>query len=297
LVFDIKTGAIVSYQAGGKTIFSSGPVPDFWRSPNDNDYGASLQKTRIEWKDAWKNARFSGIKTVEGSQGINLADGGKTAKLKDIKVIKQNADGWAIVLVQSTLLNGDANYTQQYMVDGQGVLKISNSFIVVKGNHKEPFRYGNLIELPAEFVNIEWYGRGPGESYWDRKTASFVGLYKGVIKDQYYPYVRPQESGNKTDVRWAKISRADGSGFLVAAIDTLLNINALPYCKDQMFSGPSKKQYHSGELVPDKNVYLNVDLQQLGVGGINSWGTLPLEQYRLPYRNFSYSYLIFPVKE
>ncbi|MFN8254561.1 MAG: glycoside hydrolase family 2 TIM barrel-domain containing protein [Bacteroidales bacterium] len=297
LVFDIKTGAIVSYQAGGKTIFSSGPVPDFWRSPNDNDYGAGLQKTRIEWKDAGKNAKFLGIKTVEGSQGINLADGGKTAKLKDIKVLKQNADGWATVLVQSALLNGDATYTQQYMVDGQGVLKISNSFIVLKGNHKEPFRYGNLIELPDDFVNIEWYGRGPGESYWDRKTASFVGLYKGTIKDQYYPYVRPQESGNKTDVRWAKISRADGSGFMVAAVDTLLNINALPYSKDQMFSGPSKKQFHSGELVPEKNVYLNVDLQQLGLGGINSWGTLPLEQYRLPYKNFSYSYLIFPVKE
>jgi len=297
LVFDTKTGAVSSYQAGGKPIFNAGPVPDFWRAPNDNDYGAGLQKSRVIWKDAGKNAKLIGIKTIDGYAGINLADGGKTAKLKDIKTLKQNADGWVIVVVQYSLLNGDATYTQQYMVDGMGAIKVGNSFNVIKGTHKDPFRYGNHIELPTDFVDIQWYGRGLGESYWDRKTASFVGLYKGVIKDQYYPYARPQESGNKTDVRWAKLTRADGSGFVISAVDTLLSINALPYSPEQLFSGPNKQQKHSGELEPDKNVHLNVDLQQMGVGGINSWGTLPLEHYRLPYRSFSYSYLIVPVKE
>jgi len=122
-------------------------------------------------------------------------------------------------------------------------------------------------------------------------------LYSGAVKDQYYPYIRPQESGNKTDVRWAKLTRKDGSGILIAATDTLLNINALPYSPDQLYSGPEKQQKHSGELEADKNIHLDIDLQQMGVGGINSWGSWPLEKYRMLYKDYSYSYLIMPVKK
>jgi len=273
IVFDKTTGNITAYKAGGKDIFSSGPLPNFWRAPNDNDYGAGLQKKLVEWKDA-----------------------GTNGKLVSINNTLQNADGWLTVTVQRSLLNGDATYTQIFMIDGKGAMQVNNQFKATSGNHNMLFRFGNHMQLPTDFITIEWYGRGPSENYQDRKTASMVGLYKGAIKDQYYPYVRPQESGNKTDVRWAKITRKDGSGIMIAATDTLLNINVLPYSADQLWTGAEKKQAHSGELVPDKNIHLDADLQQMGVGGIDSWGAWPLAQYRLPYKDYSYSYLIIPVK-
>ena len=159
-----------------------------------------------------------------------------------------------------------------------------------------PFFHRNTIKHIKDFINIEWYGRGPWENYQDRKTSAFVGDYSGTIIDQYYPYIRPQESGNKTDVRWAKLTRQDGSGITIAYTDSLLNIEALPYNPEQLFPGMEKDQTHSEELVPDKYIHLDVDLQQMGVGGINSWGALPLEKYRMPYKSYSYSYLIIPFK-
>jgi hypothetical protein len=128
-----------------------------------------------------------------------------------------------------------------------------------------------------------------------RKTAAFVGHYKSAIKDQYYPYVRPQESGNKTDVRWARLLRKDGTGVLIAAADSLLSISALPYSREHLDSGPQKQQQHSGELEPTGRVYLQVDLRQMGVGGIDSWGSLPLPAYRLSYQDYKYSYWVVPV--
>jgi beta-galactosidase len=274
LQFDKKTGNIISYKANGKEIFKSGPQPNFWRAPNDNDYGAGFQKQLVEWKDA-----------------------GSNAELINIKSDPQNADGWLKVSVFKNLLKGDATFTQEFMVDGKGAIKVTNAFNAEKGKHAMLMRFGNHSLLPLDFINVEWYGRGPVENYQDRKTASTVGLYNGLIKDQYYPYIRPQESGNKTDVRWAKLTRKDGSGLMIVSLDTLLNINAIPYSAEQLFSGPEKQQKHSGELEPDKNVHLDIDLEQMGVGGINSWGSWPLEKYRLPYKDYHYSYLLIPVSK
>ncbi|MBK6936331.1 MAG: beta-galactosidase [Chitinophagaceae bacterium] len=274
IVFNKTNGQIESYIAGGKQLFAAGPQPDYWRPPNDNDYGASLQKKLVVWKEA-----------------------GSAAKLAGIASTPQDVNGWITVTVIYTLLNGDAMHTIEYKVDGNGALLISNTFKAVKGSHPMLMRMGNHLQLPDTFTTIEWYGRGPWENYIDRRASSFVGLYSGAIKEQYYPYIRPQESGNKTDVRWAKLARKDGSGFIIAATESLLHINALPYSPEQLYSGTEKQQKHSGELVPDKNVHLNIDLSQMGVGGINSWGSWPLEQYRLPYRNYQYSYLIVPERK
>ena len=274
LVFDKQTGNISSYKAGGKEILSAGPQPNFWRAPNDNDYGAVLQKQLVEWKDAGAKATFTRFAYEP-----------------------QNEAGWAKITVEKSIFQGDASYTQEFTVDGAGALKVANSFHPQKGNHRMLFRVGNHLQLPLDFINLAWYGRGPGESYWDRKSTSFVAQYSGAIKDQYYPYIRPQESGNKTDVRWAKITRKDGTGIMVVATDTLLNVNVLPYSADQLYSGPEKKQYHSGELEPDSQIHLDIDLQQMGLGGINSWGELPLVKYRLPYKDYQYSYIIIPIKK
>src|SRR6266487_4581582 len=269
LRFSKENGEIESYEVKGKEIFKQGPQINFWRPPNDNDFGAGLQRKLEQWKDSTSKAQFISIKYE-----------------------LRNEAGWASVIVERSLFNGDAFLTQTFYVDGAGTLKVENNFRANKGDHPMLFKFGNHIKLPNDFVNIEWYGRGPWENYWDRKTAAFVGDYSGAIADQYYPYIRPQESGNKTDVRWAKLTRQDGSGITIAGTDTLLNIEALPYSPEELFPGMEKDQTHSEELVPDNYIHLDVDLQQMGVGGINSWGALPLEKYRMPYQNYSYSYLI-----
>lgn len=271
---DKKTGVIESYKLAGKTIFRSGPRPDFWRPPNDNDFGAGLQRKLQEWKDA-----------------------GSEATVVSFDYQPQDASGWATIHIRKSMLNGDATYEQVWKLDGAGSLWVNNQFRALKGTHPVMFKMGNHMELPTDFTQIQWYGRGPWESYWDRKTATEVGYYSGAIKDQYYPYIRPQESGNKTDVRWARILRKDGSGFEVRYTDSLLNVNALPYSPDQLYPGLEKGQTHSGELVPDKQVHLDIDLQQMGVGGIESWGAWPLEKYRLPFKDYQYSYLITAVRK
>lgn len=272
LKIDKKTGNIIGYKLNGKEVFTSALQPNFWRAPNDNDYGANFQKRLLEWKDA-----------------------GSNTTLVSVTPAAQGGDGWLQVSIVKSMLNGDATYTQNIQVDGKGALKVSNAFNAQKGKHEMLFRFGNHSLLPKDFVNIQWYGRGPVENYQDRKIATMVGLYGGLIKDQYYPYVRPQESGNKTDVRWAKLTRKDGTGIMIVSTDTLLNINAIPYSADQLWTGAEKQQAHSGELVPDKNIHLDIDLEQMGLGGINSWGSWPLEQYRLPYKDYHYSYMIVPV--
>ena len=274
LVFDKKSGSMIRYTVKGQEIFTAGPQPSFWRAPVDNDYGAGLQNKLKNWKTA-----------------------AAEAVLQELKAGIQDSSGWLAVTVKRSMLGGDALYIQTIRVDGAGALMITNDFKAINGKYPMLFRFGNTLQLPAQFRQLEWMGRGPRESYADRKTASFVGQYQSAITDQYYPYVRPQESGNKTDVRWARLLRNDGTGVFIAAADTLLSISALPYSMEQLDSGPQKQQRHSGELEPAGPVYLQVDLRQMGVGGIDSWGSLPLPVYRLPYQDYKYSYWVVPVSK
>lgn len=272
--FDKSTGNIDTYEIKRKTVFVKGPDLDFWRPATDNDFGAGLQKKFDFWRDSVKNE-----------------------KLVSIKYQLKNAEGFLTVTVVKSLLEGQATLTQNFYIDGDGTMKVNNNFQAKGGDFPGIFKIGNHIQLPSDFVNLEWYGRGPWESYIDRKTSAFVGKYSGPVIDQYYPYIRPQESGNKTDVRWARITRQDGSGIMVVHEDQLLNVSVLPYSPEQLFPGLEKDQTHSEELVPDANVHLHIDLKQMGLGGINSWGTLPLKQYRLPYQSYSYSYMIIPISK
>ena len=269
LAVDKSSGLIVNYSFKGKKLFVQGPQVNFWRPANDNDFGAGLQRKLVEWRSAGKDAKLVNVKSEKMEDGV-------------------------IVTCDYKLFNGDASNRIIYCIDGKGALTITNEFHALGGKHQMMFKYGNHILLLPDFKTIEWYGRGPGESYWDRKTNAFLGVYKGSICDQYHPYVRPQESGNKTDVRWAKLSTADGVGFTVEFVNRYLNVNALPYSPDQLFPGERKGQFHSLELEPDKYVHLDIDFQQMGVGGIDSWWSLPLDQYRLPYMDYAYSYRIIP---
>jgi len=157
-------------------------------------------------------------------------------------------------------------------------------------------RAGNSFELSTGLSDINYYGRGPGENYWDRKSGSLIGIYKQTVSEQYYPYARPQESGNKTEVRWVSFNNAEGQGLLFVAVDSQLSFSALPYSLDDLDPGVEKKQFHSGELVNRDRIYVHMDYLQTGVGGIDSWGAWPLEKYRVPFRDYEYRYWMVPVR-
>lgn len=267
--FDKTTGRFFDYTYKRNTLIEKGPELSLFRPMNDNDFGAGLN-TKLDY------LKDPGLEVVTFEH-------------------EKNASGAYQVKVVYNVLDSDANFTQTTTIYDEGVLHISNSFDALEGEHKILFKLGNKLVLPDYLNTFRWYGRGPWENYEDRKTSSMVGIYEGRVEDQYHPYIRPQESGNKTDVRWAELTNGRKKGIRVLFVDELLNISALPYSWDQLYPSPEKGQENSGLLEADRVTHLNVDYRQMGVGGINSWGTLPLDKYMLPYQDYSYEYVIKPM--
>ncbi|RYY56846.1 MAG: DUF4981 domain-containing protein [Chitinophagaceae bacterium] len=270
--FNLATGELTGYKLGKQQLLSSGPRPAFWRAPTDNDFGSGFNKSLRMWRNAFSNGKITSAKTI------------------------QLDNGSVRVHFVSSLLGGDAGMEQEFIITGDGSIKVTNSFTAVKGKYPLLLRFGNDLVVNKNLDQLGWYGRGPWENYWDRKTSSHVGIYRQGIDEQYYPYARPQESGNKSDVRWATFTGKSGKGFRVEWADSLLNFSATPYHPDDLDPEENKKQYHSGELVKRNEIYLHIDLQQTGVQGIDTWGAWPMEKYRLPFANHRYSYYIKPIK-
>lgn len=272
VVFDTASGTLEKYMVGKQVLLQSGPQPSYWRAPTDNDIGAGFNRNLRMWRNAYTNGTMIHVTAGAGNNG-----------------------SYKIVFKKS-LQEGDAISEQAFTVYADGTIQVSNQFTAVKGKYPLLMRVGTDMQLSQEYDRINWYGRGPGENYWDRKSASLVGQYRQTVSEQYFPYARPQESGNKTDVRWVSFTNEKGKGLRIVASDSLLNISALPYSQDDLDPEMNKKQYHSGELMPRSNIYLHADLQQTGLQGMDSWGAWPLKQYRIPFANHAYSYWICPVK-
>jgi len=154
-------------------------------------------------------------------------------------------------------------------------------------------RFGTTMTLPAEFDSIAWYGRGPHESYWDRKTGAALGLYSGAVMEQYFPYIRPQENGNKTDVRWVALWNSRGTGLLAVGMP-VLSVSAHHFTIDDFDEGLEKRNRHTYHLKPRDLVTLNLDWKQMGVGGDTSWGARTHPEYMLPVREYSYAFRLRP---
>lgn len=266
--FDLKQGTLFSYSSNGVKIIEQGPIPAFWRAPTDNDIGSGFNsKLRI-----WRNAYDEG--TIIKSEVKKLND-----NLYQIAFTKQ-------------IIHGDALHQQLFYVYADGSIKVENQFTVIKGNYPLLLRAGNNLIINKNFNVINWYGRGPGENYWDRKSNSFIGNYTQTIDEQYFPFARPQESGNKTQVRWVTLKNEKGKKIRFEFQDSLLSFSALPYSLNDLDPEVNKKQYHSGELIKRDQIYLHIDLQQTGLQGIDSWGAWPLGKYRIPFKNYTYCYWI-----
>jgi beta-galactosidase len=183
-------------------------------------------------------------------------------------------------------------YTIEYFIQNDGAVKVTSSIDMTGRALPELPRFGMRMQLPQQYSNLSYYGRGPWENYSDRNTASFVGLYKDNVKNQYtWSYIRPQEAGYKTDVRWMSLTNEQGRGLVIEGEQPIC-FSATNVSTEDVDPGLTKKQQHPTDIKPRNNVFLNIDLKQRGVGGDNSWGALPHDQYRLLDKKYSYSYVI-----
>ena len=269
LSFDKDKGAISSFQYNGQELIEQGPLPNFWRAPNDNDFGNGMPERCKIWLEAGAKRRIEHVSANKVGPSYVQID------------------------VASILEAGNSRYDSRFMVLGSGDLFIANIFIPGSQNLPELPRFGMQMILPVEFDNMEWYGRGPHESYWDRKAGAAIGHYLGKVIDQHHPYIRPQESGNKTDVRWMALTDDRGVGLLAVGMD-LLSASANHYLMDDFENGPGKEQRHATDLVKRDLVTWNLDYKQMGVGGDDSWGARPHDKYTLFPKKYSYKFRLRP---
>ena len=280
---DLSLGRLTSFNYKGKEIIKKGPEPDFWRPPTDNDYGYNMDKLLGVWKKA-------GERTIVTKANISQPELGKV-------IVTFNYD---IPDVNGKKIGG---YATTFIIYGSADVVIKNQFSKLSDFIPEIPRMGMQMQLPEEFTNLKWLGRGPHENYVDRKTSADVGLYESTVADQYTHYIRPQENGYKTETRWLTLTNDNGSGVLISG-DPLICFAALNNIHDDFESPVKLSQYrkdaktantHTIDVKPRDLVNLNVDLGQMGVGGDNSWGALIHPQYRLLAKKYEYSFRIRPV--
>lgn len=266
--FDLKEGKFKKYGLKNSVEFNKFPEPYFWRAPTDNDFGNQMPEKLGVWR---------------------TAHNGKT--IKSIDVGLQTADGLAIKVNYELNIIG-VPYVIEYFIKNNGAINITASIDLSERNLPELPRFGMRTELPLRYGNLKYYGRGPYENYIDRNQGSFIGLYGDSVKNQFYTgYIRPQESGNKTDVRWLSLTDNEGRGILIEGVQPLA-FTAINHSTEDLDPGMTKKQQHPTDLPLRRNLSLTIDLKQRGVGGDDSWGALPHEKYRLLEKKYSYSYTL-----
>ena len=188
-----------------------------------------------------------------------------------------------------TIPAGETNYRNIYTIYGSADVVVESIFDPADKKLPELPRFGMQTAIPAEFDTMTWYGRGPHETYWDRKTGAAVGVYSGPVEEQIHNYVRPQENGNKTDVRWMTLTNKDGVGLLVVGMP-LLSVSAWPYTMEDL-----ERARHINELPRRDTITVNIDYKQMGVGGDDGWGARPHPEYRLPCKPYNYSFRLQPI--
>ncbi|MBS7256375.1 glycoside hydrolase family 2 TIM barrel-domain containing protein [Flavobacterium branchiicola] len=266
VTIDKKTGLMIQYKSNGEYYFSQMPTPNFWRAPTDNDFGNNMPLTSNMWRTA-----------------------GSSGSLKTIEIKEEG--GQAIVVANLLLKDVASSYTITYTMNGDGSLTLMNSFKAGNNELAEMPRFGMLFSLKKEFDNFSYYGRGPWENYQDRNASSLKGIYQSKVADQYVPYIRPQENGYKTDVRWLTLTDNSGNGIEIQGLQPL-GISALHNYPEDFDPGLTKKNRHTSDITPRNEVVVCVDLAQRGLGGDTSWGALPHQQYQLKNKEYSYGFII-----
>ncbi len=265
-------GFMDKYMVDGLDMIKEGAklTPNFWRAPTDNDFGAGLQQKYA----VWKNPEF------------------KLASLKS-----EMKDGLAVVSAEYEMPSVSAGTKLQltYEINNRGAVKVNQKLVAEKGAKvANIFRFGMQMVMPKSFENISYYGRGLVENYIDRKWATELGVYNQTVTDQFYAYIRPQENGNKTDIRWWKQFNEAGRGLQFVA-EAPFSASALHYAIESLDSGWEKKQEHSNEVEPADLTNFLIDKVQMGLGCVDSWGAIPREEYMLPYGDYEFTFIMQPI--
>ena len=245
-------------------------APEFWRAPTDNDYGARLQLRFSAWKQPEMKVK-------------ELSIGGNSV------VAKIDMPGVKCQLTMTYTLQADGSVIVRQQLEPQGETK-----------DQWLFRYGMQLQMPQEYDHVKYYGRGPHENYCDRNSSEFIGQYEGAVNDEYFPYVRPQESGNHTDVRWFRVYNQQTGRGLEFESNAPMECSALSYLVEDLDAGVNKdlpRLYkHSGDLVERPLTQVHVQQHQMGLGCVTSWGTWPERQYMLPLQSYDFTFAIKPLR-
>ena len=269
---DRTTGLISEYAYNGKSMLGEGGTlkPNFWRAPTDNDMGAGLQKKFKVWKNPQMN-------------------------LKNIDVKKDKKANTVTIVTSFDMPEVQGQMDITYLVFANtGAVKVTEDFKATEGAKvSDMFRFGMLLQMPYTMEKSNYYGRGPIENYSDRKDCMRIAIYNDDADNQYFPYIRPQESGTKSDIRWWKQTDATGLGLQVKSCAPFY-ASALHFDTEELDDGGEKEQRHSFDLKKSKFTNLFLDAAHMGVGGENSWGAWPLEKYRIHYGNKTFNFVLIP---
>jgi beta-galactosidase len=281
--FSKVDGTIQSWISNGNQMILNGPKPNYWRAPTDNDFGNKMPDRMKVWKEATDNA-----------------------VLKSVKISSQSENGVGIeVIFDHPYIESSTVVNYGFYGDGKGLARFQ--FFPSKDELPNIPKVGSSLQIPREFDTMTWFGCGPHENYQDRNASTKVDIYSGKVADQFHPYVRPQESGNKTDVRWATFRNADGNGLMVRG---MLSLNASHFLAEDFDHGFSdvnssatgnikttKQQRHTIDMVERDLINLDIDLIQMGLGGEDSWWAQPLAKYQIPAKEYDYYYIIIPLSK
>ena len=286
LVFNSFSGELKNYLVNKKEFVNKSPYLNFWRAPIDNDYGNDLPGRSKEWKFASNNRSLKSF----------------NYDMLDNNMVK--------VKVKYELTNINSFYTTIFLINSEGEMKISNHFQYGgKLSDAEMPRFGMNFQIPKNYSNVSWYGRGPHENYVDRMDSAFMGIYKSSVSELGFDYSRPQENGYRTETKWLKLTDENGIGFKIFGLPNIsfsAHNNTIEDFDDgirennlgENLSARSrivKKQRKPIDIPKRDFISLNIDLKQMGVGGDNSWGARPLLKYLIQPGSFKYSFIIKPI--
>ena len=268
--FSLDDGTVRRYRVGGIDLLKSGTIirPNFWRAPTDNDYGAGLQQKMKMWRHP---------------------------KLFYYSLAQYDRNKVQVIEIEYKIDGTDARVKMEYRINDEGAMEITETLIPGENTDlPDLFRFGVELQMPRAFEQLEYYGRGPFENYDDRNNASFLGHWRQTVTEQYYPYIRPQENGTKTDIRWLRLTDALGRGVEVTAEEPF-SASALHYLMDTLDDGDFKHNRHSEFVKEDDVTVLLLDYRQMGLGCIDSWGAVPLVPYQMPYGPYRFHFTLKPI--
>lgn len=266
LVINAQTGLIEQYTSKGISFLSKSPVPNFWRAPVDNDWGYQMPEEMKVWRHAGANVRCQSTQW---------------------SIIKEST---AAFTVKTTLdvLDVDAQYLLEYTVNDQGEVQVKSTFLPNNTDLPRMPRQGLHMMLASEFDRMEWLGRGPLENYPDRKTAALIGRYQSTVAEQYVPYLSPQENGNKEEVQWVTFKNQAGEGIRFSGVPSF-GMTALWFTPEDL-TQEARGSLHPFDLQKGDAISLCLDYRQMGVGGIDSWLSRPMEKYLLSVEEYSFTF-------